>query len=137
MGRIVFSEIGLIHLIASIAALIARSIVLIAAKGTKFHKTIGCVYAASMVIVVVTAFTIYRLFGGFGIFHVAAIVSGATLAGGMIPVILRRPRKKLLDFHFSFMFGRSSVYMSLLSAKLLREFPVWDFCLGSESRSEQ
>ncbi|MDQ4123934.1 MAG: DUF2306 domain-containing protein [Acidobacteriota bacterium] len=104
MGRIVFSEIGLIHLIASIIALIAGTLVLSAAKGTKFHKTVGYVYAASMTILIVTAFCIYRLFGGFGIFHVAAIVSALTLAGGVVPAILRRPRKTWLGLHYSFMF---------------------------------
>lgn len=57
-----------------------------------------------MLLLLATAFMIYRLFGRFGVFHIAAIVSGVTLLGGMIPVIRRKPKNSWLNLHFSFMY---------------------------------
>jgi uncharacterized membrane protein len=101
----VFSgSIGLIHLIVSILALIFGTWILVVRKGTETHRKVGYLYAISMVLVIATALMIYRLFGTFGVFHFAAIVSSITLAGGMIPVFLRRPKNSWLGFHFSFMY---------------------------------
>lgn len=36
---------------------------------------------------------IYRLFGGFGIFHVFAIVSLLTLLAGMYPILTRKGKQ--------------------------------------------
>ncbi len=97
-------SIGLIHLIVSISALIFGTSVLVMRKGTETHRKVGYLYAISMVLVIATAFMIYRLFGTFGVFHFAALASGITLAGGMIPVFLRRPTNSWLGLHFSFMY---------------------------------
>ncbi len=101
----VFSgSIGLIHFVVSILALIFGTWVLVVRKGTETHRKVGYLYAISMVLVIATALMIYRLFGTFGVFHFAAIVSGITLAGGMIPIFLRRPKNSWLSLHFSFMY---------------------------------
>ena len=104
MSYFFHDTIGLIHLLSACLALITGTMVLAMKKGTDTHIKIGYAYAVSMVIVVATAFMIYRLFGRWGIFHWAALVSGATLAGGMIPVILRKPKGSWLGLHFSFMY---------------------------------
>ena len=96
--------IGLIHLIASILSLISGTWVITTQKGTAIHRKIGYIYAISMLVVIITAFMIYRLFGGFGIFHIAAIISTIALLGGMIPAILRKPAKHWLGLHYNFMF---------------------------------
>ena len=103
-GNLVSNEIGLIHLTVSIFALVFGTWVLAARKGTRAHRRVGYAYAVSMILVLVTAFMIYRLFGRFGVFHMAAIVSTVTLLGGMIPVIRRRPVNSWLNLHFSFMY---------------------------------
>lgn len=103
MSYLFHDTIGLIHLLAAILALITGTAVLAMKKGTYRHKKIGYFYAASMLGVNLTAFMIYRLFGGFGIFHIAALVSLLTLLGGMIPALLRRP-KNWLSLHFVFMY---------------------------------
>lgn len=110
----------MIHLLASILALISGSLILAMKKGTGIHRKIGYVYAMAMTIVVATAFMIYRLFGGFGIFHIAAIVSGVTLAGGMIPAIRRKP-KNWMVMHFSFMYWSVlGLYAAFVSEVLTR-----------------
>lgn len=60
--------IGLLHLAAAIIALICGTLVLYMNKGTAKHKKVGYVYTGSMLIVIITAFGIYRLFNGFGLF---------------------------------------------------------------------
>lgn len=107
------TPIGEIHLWFAEAALVAGAVIAVARKGTPFHRWAGRVYVASMVGVVVTAFMIYRLFGGFGVFHVAAIVSGLTLIGGFVPVILKRPRGTWVYLHLNFM---AYSYLGLLAA---------------------
>lgn len=120
MENLVYDWIGGLHLIASIVALITGTLILVMAKGTEIHKKIGYMYAVAMLIVVATAFMIYRLFGGWGIFHWAAVVSGATLAGGMIPALLRKPDDWVI-LHFSFMYWSvMGLYMAFASEMLTR-----------------
>lgn len=112
--------IGLIHLASSLLAVITGSMVLAMKKGTRNHRRIGYVYAVSMVILLVTAFSIYRLFGGFGIFHVAAVVSSITLIAGMIPA-LRRNHPLWPVFHFSWMYWSViGLYAAFVSEMLTR-----------------
>lgn len=112
--------IGAIHLFSSVASLIAGTLVLALKKGTALHRKIGYVYSGAMVLVIATAFMIYRLFGGWGIFHWAATVSGLTLIGGMVPVILRRP-DSWVALHFSFMYWSvMGLYMAFASEIITR-----------------
>lgn len=117
------STLGLFHLIVSILALIAGTWVITTQKGTTIHKRIGYFYAANMVAVIVTSFMMYRLFGGFGVFHVAAIVSGVTLLGGMVPVILRKPEKSWLSLHFGFMFWSVMGLYAAFVAEIFTRIP--------------
>ena len=61
----------------------------------------------------VTALAIYRLFGGFGPFHVAALVSLVTVLMGTIPARRRQPRGKWLERHYYWM---TWSYVGLLAA---------------------
>lgn len=104
MENLISGNIGLIHLITAILALIFGTAVLIANKATKFHKRLGYGYVASMVPMLITSFMLYNLFGSFGVFHIASIVSFATLVGGMVPVFTKRPGSNWAAYHFSFMY---------------------------------
>lgn len=103
MRNIISNTTGLIHLIVSIIALITGLIVLLTTKGTKRHKQIGYIYAMSMLLVNLTAFMIYRLFGKFGIFHWFAVLSCLTLLAGMYPVLVKKSNNFLL-LHFNYMY---------------------------------
>lgn len=94
------SLLGLTHLIIAIAALVLGTIVLCKRKGTVAHKQIGYGYAVCIILLNATAFGIYRLFGGFGPFHVMAIVSLVTLLSGMLPVLLKKPSGSWLTIHY-------------------------------------
>ncbi|NNF00277.1 MAG: hypothetical protein HKN25_14755 [Pyrinomonadaceae bacterium] len=121
------SSIGLFHLIVSILALIFGTWVIATEKGTAIHKKIGYLYAACMTAVIVTSFMMYRLFGGFGIFHVAAVISAISLLGGMVPVILRKPKKSWLSLHFSFMFWSVMGLYAAFAAEIFTRIPRMRF----------
>jgi hypothetical protein len=57
-----------------------------------------------MVILLVTAFMLYNLFGKWGIFHYFAVVSTFTLLLGMVPIFMRNQIKNWAYLHFSFMY---------------------------------
>jgi len=83
MENIIGDEIGLVHLISSCFALIFGTYILIAKKGTKKHIKIGYLYVISMGILILTAFMIYRLFNGWGVFHYTTLLSLISIALGM------------------------------------------------------
>jgi uncharacterized membrane protein len=89
---------GAIHAGFGIAGLLLGLAVVAMRKGTTWHRRTGLLYAAAMLLLNATALAIYDLFGGFGPFHILALVSLATLAAGVMPVWLRRPRE-WLDVH--------------------------------------
>ncbi len=103
LTNLITGATGLVHFIAAILAMISGMYILLATKGTKKHKQIGYFYVFSMLILNITAFMIYRLYGKFGIFHGFAIWSLLTLAAGMYPV-LRRTNKNYIMQHFRFMY---------------------------------
>lgn len=96
--------IGFIHVITAIIAMITGSMILAIRKGTLLHKRVGYIYIASMTALLVTAFMIYRLWGGWGLFHYAAVISSVTLMGGFLPIIFRYPKDSYIAYHFSFMY---------------------------------
>ncbi|HEX8691101.1 MAG TPA: DUF2306 domain-containing protein [Longimicrobium sp.] len=104
--------LGWFHTAAAVTALASGAAVLTRRKGTRSHRRVGWVYAASMLALNASALLIYRLFGGFGPFHAAALVSLATLLGGMIPAVRRRPAH-WYEHHYRFM---TWSYVGLLAA---------------------
>ena len=121
--NIVSSDIGLIHLIASVLALITGTLVLFLTKGTQLHKKIGYTYVTSMTILLVTAFMIYRLFGTWGIFHWSALISSLTLICGIVPILTKRPAKNYILFHFSFMYWSVIGLYGAFAAETLVRMP--------------
>ncbi|MDX5477665.1 MAG: hypothetical protein LPJ98_04350, partial [Cyclobacteriaceae bacterium] len=95
--------------------------VLLSKEGSKIHIRIGYVYVFSMVLLLGTAFSLYHLFGKWGIFHYMAILSTLTLVMGMLPVI-QRPRKSLsVYYHFSWMYWSVlGLYAAFISEMLTR-----------------
>lgn len=75
---------------SALAALAAGGLVVAAPKATRLHRRAGWTYVAAMGVLNGTALMIYDLFGGFGPFHVAALLSGVTLVGGLVPALRRR-----------------------------------------------
>lgn len=122
--HIITDTTGLIHTLASVLALVFGTWVLFAKKGDKRHKQMGYAYTASMAVLLVTSFFMYNLFGGFGIFHVFAIVSSVTLIAGMVPILLKKP-KYYISLHFNFMYWSViGLYGAFLAETLTRIPPM-------------
>jgi len=66
-----------------------------------------------MLLLNATALMIYDLQGRFGPFHVASVISLATVGAGFVPVYLRRPRAAWMQLHATFMCWS---YVGLLAA---------------------
>lgn len=94
---------GLIHALLGLAALFLGLSIVLRPKGTGVHRVVGSGYVASMLLLNVTALMIYDLYGRFGPFHIAALVSLATVAAGFVPVFTRRPRQGWMGLHANFM----------------------------------
>lgn len=105
--------LGTTHLAAAIVAMIAGAVVLLSRKGTYWHRCCGWLYVGSMGAVIVTALLIYDLFGGFGPFHVAALVALFTVTMGLLPARRRTPKGRWVAIHAYWMSGS---YVGLLAA---------------------
>jgi len=124
----IHSPIGLLHLISALLAVVTGSIVLLNAKGGAVHKRIGYVYVASMVVLNVTSFMIYRLFGTFGPFHILAIFSSVSILGGMVPVLFRHRVRDWLIWHYYFMnWSVVGLYAAFWAETLTRTLPMRQF----------
>lgn len=127
MDTIIYSSTGWIHLIAATIALFTGTAVLALKKGTSLHIKIGYVYLVSMLIVNLTAFMIYRLFGGFGIFHIAALISLLTVLAGILPALLRKPENNWLGLHLGFMYWSVMGLYAAFAAEVLTRIPDTPF----------
>jgi uncharacterized membrane protein len=118
------SAIGWVHTVLAIMALATGAWNLLRPKGTTLHRWTGRAFAMAMLGLNVSALTIYRLTGRFEMFHALALLSLATLAVGIVPVLLRRPHRHWLNWHY---FGISIAYAGLVAAfgsELLVRVPV-------------
>ena len=83
--------LGQAHFFVALLALTSGAIVVFRRKGTVFHRWCGRTYLASMLILNISALSIYNLWGHFGPFHVAAIISLVTVLMGAVAVWRRSP----------------------------------------------
>jgi uncharacterized membrane protein len=101
------------HATAAMIALAAGLFVVLWRKGRATHRLAGLLYVFAMLVTNISALTIYRLTGHFGMFHALALLSLAcTLAGLAMPLL--RPQG-WLGLHVRWM-GWS--YLGLLAAAL-------------------
>lgn len=94
--------LGWFHTICALLALASGAAVLMRRKGTRSHRRLGWLYVGSMLALNGTALMIYRLFGGFGPFHVAAVASLLTVVAGIVPAYRRKPAK-WVEHHYAYM----------------------------------
>ena len=123
LPHIITDNTGLLHTLMAVVALIFGTWVLVIPKGNKLHKKLGYVYTVAMVFVVATSFMMYHLFGGFGIFHFFAVISGLTLIGGMLPMLLKKP-KNYISYHYNFMFWSVFGLYGAFLAEILTRIPA-------------
>ena len=105
------SSLGAVHVAAALVALALGAAVLGAPKGTLFHRTLGAGYVAAMVILNLSALAIYRLTHHVEPFHLLALLSLATIIGG-VTLALRRQPGWLLGHYWNMAWS----YVGLLAA---------------------
>lgn len=125
----IFSSIvGIVHTGLAVVAMGSGAFVLLLPKGGRRHKQLGYVYVVSMLLMLATAFGIYRLFGGFGPFHALALLSLITLAIGMYPALKRGPN--WLALHYKLMsWSVAGLYAAFVAEVAVRVFPPQYFGL--------
>ena len=135
MNEILKSPISLIHLGFALVALVTGTLVVVGPKGTARHQQVGYAYVASMMVVLTTAFGIYRLFGRFGIVHWGAVFSWLALVGGIGTVWLRAHVRNWLLWHYLGMsLSVMSLYTTFIVEATYRLFPprlFWWTTLGT------
>ncbi|HEY0976180.1 MAG TPA: DUF2306 domain-containing protein [Flavobacteriales bacterium] len=117
-----YTWVGWTHLTSALLAMVLGVWVLLRRKGDRFHIRLGYAYVSCMLVLNGTAFGLHRLMGFFGPFHVAALVSLATLLAGM-RAVLRKPRRKdWLVQHLTYMYwsviGLYAAFFSELMVRL-------------------
>lgn len=127
MQDIIQSPEGALHFAFTVIAMLTGTAVLFLKKATKLHIRIGYVYVFSMLGVNLTAFLMYRLFGGFGIFHAAAVLSLFSIPGGMLPLLIKTKNKKRFYFHFMFMYWSVMGLYAAFVAEALTRIPETPF----------
>ena len=127
MENIVGDGIGLIHLISSCFALIFGTYILVAKKGTKRHIKVGYLYVISMGILILTAFMIYRLFNGWGIFHYMTLLSLISIILGMVPIWAKKQKTNWKYLHFAFMYWSVIGLYAAFVAEILTRIPKTPF----------
>ena len=105
--------LGHAHFLVAILALTTGAIVVFRRKGTVFHRWCGRTYLVSMLILNISALSIYNLWGHFGPFHAAAIISLVTVLLGAFVVWRRSPAHNWRVAHAYWM---SWSYVGLLAA---------------------
>jgi uncharacterized protein (DUF2141 family)/uncharacterized membrane protein len=121
--------LGAVHASLGLLAVTLGLAVVAMRKGTAAHRRAGLLYAIVMVLLNATALMIYDLFGGFGPFHVLALVSLATVSAGVVPVWLRRPRG-WLDLHARFMSWSYAGLVAALFSEIGARVPGVGFTTG-------
>jgi uncharacterized membrane protein len=134
MAPILHSAVSEVHLVAALLALVTGTYILATPKGTRRHRWVGRVYVGSMVVLLLTAFQIYFLFGRFGIIHWGAVGSVLALAAGIGAALLRSVVRSWLRWHYLGM-GASvtGLYAAFIIESTYRFFPsvyFWWLTLG-------
>ncbi len=128
---------GLIHTIAACCALLSGVVIFSRPKATLFHKTLGYIYSASMVILIVTAFFTYHLTKSFNVLHIAAIMACPPLVVGVSAAITRHPKEGWLMRHYYWMcwsyVGLCSAFVAEATTRVVMPYVYGRFGLHSMS----
>ena len=117
--------VGLIHVLLAALAIVLGAVVVFSQKGTRKHRWLGRAYVVAMLGLNATAFLIYELYGGFGMFHWMALFSLLTVILGYTAALSRGPGWKVR--HAYFMSGSYVGVIAALAAETLTRTPWLPF----------
>jgi uncharacterized membrane protein len=99
------SAVGLVHVVTAVLALLAGLAIFLRKKAGPLHRFLGYVYSLSMLVMLVTALSIYQLTGSFNLLHGFALISTATFGRGLYHAVSRKPKGAWLDAHYQWIIG--------------------------------
>ena len=105
--------VGLVHVIAAVSALLSGLVIFLRKKAGTLHRFLGYVYSLSMLVMLMTALSIYRLSGSFNLLHGFALFSTLQLGRGLYHAVTRKPKGGWLDAHYQWII---SSYIGLRAA---------------------
>lgn len=115
------TPLGMVHLAASLIAIVLGTFVLLTTKGTRRHRRFGYAYTITMVIVCGTALALYNLNGRWGPFHYAAVGGLLTLIAGLYPMFRKDWPRERKEVHLWFMYySVIGLYAAFFSELLVR-----------------
>ena len=79
----IHSTVGLVHTIAAVLALLVGLLIFLRKKAGALHRFLGYVYSLSMLVMLMSALSIYRLSGSFNLLHGFALFSTLQLGRGL------------------------------------------------------
>ena len=121
---------GIAHVAFGFSSLLLGAGIFSLAKGTDLHRALGALYVLSMFGLNLTSLLIYRIFGGFGVFHVLALINLAIVLAGFFTVLLKRPRKRWLRNHY-YLMGWSYVGLWAATAtEIMVRVVRWPFAVA-------
>lgn len=105
--------LGTIHVVLAISAIAVGATIFLSKKGGRSHRTLGYLYSVALLLVNISALSVYRDSEGPGPFHILALVSLVTLGAGVLPAFVRKPKTTWMPRHAYFM---SWSYVGLVAA---------------------
>ncbi len=127
MTDIISGPLGLVHFSSAVLSLLFGTLILVLPKGTQTHRLFGAIYVVCMFVLNGTAFGLYNLFGRFGAFHVAAVISLVTVLAGLIPVLRKKPDPTWIVNHLSWMYWSVIGLYAAFVAEMLTRIPGSSF----------
>lgn len=133
--------LGALHLGAAVFAMaVGATVLLMKGKGNRRHRQLGIAYAIGMLVTNATALMIYRLFGGFGPFHVFALVSLVGIVMGWRAIYQARAartagqmlkRAHHIEVHYYWITWSYAGLMAAAASEAITRLPAFSFVRDS------
>ena len=120
----------LLHVLFALVALIVGGVQLASTKGTRFHKWLGYIWVASMVVICLTSFSIKEvmpkgMFGGYSPIHLLSLFTLAQLGRGIYFAKKKNIKKHRLCMIFTYTGGLTIAgIFTLMPGRILHNIVV-------------
>jgi uncharacterized membrane protein len=108
---------GQAHVALAVCALVTGPLIFTRAKGTPSHRALGMLYAGAMLIVNVSALTMYELTARPNLFHVFAVMSLGSTGPGVFCILRGNVTSHYFFMSWSY-FGLLAAFLSQLATQL-------------------
>ncbi|MDV8020512.1 DUF2306 domain-containing protein [Rhodococcus sp. IEGM 1330] len=91
--------ITVIHTSAAVMSVLVGAVVLLARKGTVFHRACGRTYVVAILVMIVSSFFVTEIRDGWSVFHAVSILTAALVLFGWLQPLVGRSRAGWLRRH--------------------------------------